>query len=45
MLPVKLDAGKTYVLWLNSERFANFKDTNGHPAVPYLLVYETIPKE
>lgn len=43
ILPVKLEAGKTYVLWLNSERFGNFKDADGHSAVPYLLVFETKP--
>jgi RNA polymerase sigma-70 factor (ECF subfamily) len=42
-LPVKLEPGKTYVLWINSEKFANFKDTAGMPAVPYLLVFETRP--
>ena len=41
--PVKLQAGKTYVSWLNSERFGNFKDKDGKSAVPYLLVFETKP--
>ena len=41
IVPVKLEAGKTYVSWLNSEKFKNFKDKDGHPAVPYLLVFET----
>jgi RNA polymerase sigma factor (sigma-70 family) len=41
VLPVKLDPGKTYALWLNSEKFRNFKDTDGRPAVPYLLVFKT----
>jgi RNA polymerase sigma factor (sigma-70 family) len=41
VLPVKLEPGKTYVLWLNSERFTNFKDAAGRPAVPYLLVFQT----
>ncbi len=45
VLPVKLEAGKTYVIWLNSEKFGNFKDTDGHSAVPYLLVFETKPKD
>jgi RNA polymerase sigma-70 factor (ECF subfamily) len=44
VLPVKLEPGKTYVLWLNSEKFDNFKDADGRPAVPYLLVFETAPK-
>jgi RNA polymerase sigma-70 factor (ECF subfamily) len=39
--PVELEPGKTYVSWLNSERFHNFKDSDGKPAVPYLLVFET----
>jgi hypothetical protein len=45
ILPVKLEAGKTYVIWLNSARFGNFKDGDGHSAVPYLLVFETKSKE
>lgn len=38
---VKLEPGKTYGYWLNSQKFHNFKDTQGHPAVPYLLVFHT----
>lgn len=41
VLPVKLQPGKTYVIWLNSNRFTNFKDADGQAAVPYLLVFET----
>ena len=41
--PVSLAPGRTYVLWLNSEKFHNFKDAEGRPAVPYLLVFETKP--
>ncbi len=41
VLKVKLEPGKTYGYWLNSEKFTNFKDTNGLPAVPYLLVFST----
>jgi hypothetical protein len=40
-LPVKLEPGKTYALWVNSEKFDNFKDTGGRSAVPYLLVFKT----
>jgi RNA polymerase sigma-70 factor (ECF subfamily) len=43
VLPVKLQPGKTYALWLNSENFGNFKDASGQSAVPYLLVFETKP--
>jgi RNA polymerase sigma-70 factor (ECF subfamily) len=39
--PVELEPGKVYVLWLNSEKFHNFKDADGQAAVPYLLVFET----
>jgi RNA polymerase sigma-70 factor (ECF subfamily) len=41
VLPVKLEPGKTYVFWLNSAKFGNFKDADGRSAVPYLLVFET----
>lgn len=41
VLPVKLEPGQTYVLWLNSAKFGNFKDAQGRSAVPYLLVFET----
>ena len=40
-VPVALKPNQTYVIWLNSEKFANFKDADGRPAVPYLLVFET----
>jgi RNA polymerase sigma-70 factor (ECF subfamily) len=43
ILPVKLEAGKTYVFWLNSAKFGNFKDAEGRSAIPYLLVFETKP--
>jgi RNA polymerase sigma-70 factor (ECF subfamily) len=41
ILPVKLQAGKTYAIWVNSQRHRNFKDADGKPAVPYLLVFKT----
>ncbi len=41
VISVKLQPGKTYALWLNSNKFRNFKDTNGQPALPYLLVFRT----
>lgn len=43
VLPVALEPGRTYVLWLNSEKFHGFQDADGHAAVPYLLVFETKP--
>jgi RNA polymerase sigma-70 factor (ECF subfamily) len=39
--PVKLEPGKTYVIWINSQRFNSFRDTGNRPAIPYLLVFET----
>ena len=41
VLPVKLEAGKTYAIWVNSEKFGNFKGPDGRSAVPYLLVFKT----
>lgn len=42
VLPVKLEPGQTYAIWINSEKkFMDFKDTAGHSAVPYLLVFKT----
>ena len=41
VLPVKLKPGKFYAIWLNSDRFGNFKDANGQSAVPYLLTFNT----
>ena len=41
VVDVKLEPKKTYALWLNSQKFGNFKDARGTPAVPYLLVFET----
>jgi Bacterial Ig-like domain len=38
---VKLEPNKTYGFWLNSPRFHGFQDTQGHSAVPYLLVFQT----
>ena len=41
VLKVKLEPGKTYGYWINSQNFKNFKDRQGHSAVPYLLVFQT----
>jgi len=38
---VKLGAGKTYIIWVNTQKFRNFKDKGGRPAQPYLLIFET----
>jgi serine/threonine protein kinase len=41
VLKVRLEPGTTYGWWLNSEKFANFRDRAGRPAVPYLLIFAT----
>jgi len=41
VLKVELERNKTYAYWLNSEKFKNFKDRQGHSAVPYLLAFQT----
>lgn len=41
VLPVTLEPGKTYALWVNSGKYLNFKDVDNRPAVPYLLVFKT----
>jgi len=41
VLPVQLQPGRTYATWVNSERFRNFKDKDGRPSLPYLLVFRT----
>jgi RNA polymerase sigma-70 factor (ECF subfamily) len=41
VVKVRLEPNKTYAYWLNSAKFQNFKDKQGHSAVPYLLVFQT----
>ncbi|MFO1500856.1 MAG: Ig-like domain-containing protein [Verrucomicrobiota bacterium] len=41
VLKVKLEPDRTYAFWLNSAKFQNFKDQQGHPAVPYLFIFKT----
>jgi len=41
VMKVKLEAGKTYGWWINSQKFHGFQDTKNHPAIPYLLVFQT----
>ena len=41
VVDVELQPNKTYVIWLNSKKFGNFKDTGKQSAVPYLLVFKT----
>jgi len=41
ILKVRLEPDKTYIIWLNTQRYTNFKDNEGRPANPYLLMFET----
>ena len=41
VLPVNLKPDKFYASWLNNDKSKNFTDTNGKPAVPYLLTFRT----
>jgi len=41
VINVKLEPKKTYVIWINSQKFMGFKDADGKPAIPYLLVFQT----
>jgi RNA polymerase sigma-70 factor (ECF subfamily) len=41
VMPVKLEPGKTYVIWLNRGQYQNFRDAQRNSSVPYLLVFET----
>jgi tetratricopeptide (TPR) repeat protein len=41
ILKMKLEPGRTYAWWLNSDKFKNFTDLAGRPAVPYLLIFQT----
>lgn len=41
VLPVRLDPDKTYIIWINSEKSADFRDMKDRPAVPYLLYFKT----
>lgn len=41
VLPVALEPGKTYIIWINQKKFTGFRDQENYPAIPYLLVFET----
>jgi hypothetical protein len=45
VLPVTLEPEKTYVIWINTQKYNFFKDTNKTPAIPYLLVFQTGKKK
>ena len=41
VIKVKLEPGKAYGWWLNSQKYNGFKDARGRAAIPYLLVFRT----
>ena len=41
ILPVKLESNNEYEIWINSEKFKNFKDQAGNSATPFRLVFKT----
>lgn len=42
-MPVRLEPGHTYVIWLNSEEYRLFRDLQGTPAQPLRWVFSTRP--
>ena len=40
-LPIRLEPNRTYVVWLNTERYKNFKSEDGQAAEPYRLTFHT----
>ena len=41
VMPVTLEPNKTYVIWINSQKYTSFRDKQNHPAIPYLLTFQT----
>jgi hypothetical protein len=41
VIKAKLEPGRTYAAWLNTDKFENFRDADGTPALPYLLIFQT----
>lgn len=41
VLPVKLESNREYEIWINSQKFRNFKDQAGNSATPFRLVFKT----
>ena len=45
VLNVKLKPDTTYIIWINSGQFMNFKGKNGKASLPYLLAFKTAGKD
>lgn len=43
VIPVSLQPNHSYWLSINSEKFQNFRNTSGEPAVPYPISFQTGP--
>lgn len=41
VMDVDLKPNRTYAIWLNTDKYRNFRDTAGQSAIPYLLVFRT----
>lgn len=41
VIKVRLEPGKAYAWWLNSDKFQGFTDIAGQPSVPYLFSFQT----
>jgi hypothetical protein len=41
VLPVALEPEKSYVVWINSERFDSFRSADGIAATPYKIEFRT----
>jgi hypothetical protein len=40
-LPIRLEPNRTYVVWMNTDRYKNFKSEDGAAAEPYRLTFST----
>jgi len=41
VIPVTLEPGSTYALWLNYKQNDAFRDLNGSASIPYFFVFQT----
>lgn len=41
VMPVKLEPGRNYVVWLNTGKNKSFMDNAGNPLQPYKLIFRT----
>jgi len=41
IIDLKLKPNKQYIVWLNTQKFKNFQDMAGNPAIPCRFVFKT----